>query len=107
MDLEAKHLLEDIKKAFEGHTDNVVETIKATVNGKIDRLNQSVLLWQKEEAEKRNIIEQRLNEYMETTKPMIEFFEDITSSKRVLFWILGGFATIGAFYLMIREIFIR
>lgn len=112
MNEESQQLLRDIKKAFEGHTDNVVETIKATVNGKIDRLSQSVNAWQKEEAEKRVEIDKKLDDYiektnlyMESTKPMVEFFEDVTSTKKVLFYLLGGLGTIGGFWLLIREIF--
>lgn len=106
-DAESKQLLLDIKKAFEGHKDNVIDTIKTTVNGKIDKLSANVVAWQKEEAEKREAIEKKLDNYMATTKPMIDFFEDMTSSKRVLFWLLGGVATVGGSWLLIREIFIR
>ncbi|HEY9826384.1 MAG TPA: hypothetical protein V6D19_13130 [Stenomitos sp.] len=113
-DLESKQLLLDIKKAFEGHTDNVVETIHKTVNGKIDKLTKLIevnqtetLQWRADEIEKREQLEAKLNEYMVTTKPMIDFFHDMTSSKRILLWLMGGLASVGGFYLLIREIFVK
>lgn len=105
MEADVKTLLKEIEKSLHGHKESVADTIRVTVNGKIDKLTHSVMDWQKEEGEKRVAIEKKLDEYIQTTKPMVEFFEDVTSSKKVLFWMLGFFGTIGGGWLLLREIF--
>lgn len=109
MDTESKQLLQEIKQAFTTHKDEVgqkvEDTVKVVVNGKIDRLSATVKDWIEGETGKRLAIEKKLDDYMDTTQPMIDFFEDMTSSKRILLWLLGGLASIGGFYLMVREIF--
>lgn len=105
MDLESKKLLQDIKSAFAGHNDTIIKTIEKTVNGKIDRLTVNFNEWKEHETDERLKIKTDLENYMARTEPMVKFFEEITSSKKVLFWLLGGLGTIGGFWLLVREIF--
>lgn len=112
MDLESKKLLGDIKTAFEGHNDTIIKTIEVTVNGKIDKLTNNFNQWKEHETNERELVKERLDEYIlkteeyrKTTEPMIEFFNNMTGAKKVLFWGLGIFASIGGAILMGKEIF--
>jgi len=100
-------LLEDIKKSLDAHNDSVVEKVHTAIDDKIDQIGLDLKMWMNEESEKREAIEKKLDDYIKLTKPMVEFFGDVTSSKKILFWILGILGTLGAFYLMIREIFFK
>jgi len=111
MDLESKKLLEDIKKGFEGHNDTLVKTIEKTVNGKIDKLTHDFHEWKEKEAEKRQAINDKLDDYIEktnlyreSTQPMVEFFQDTSGFRKVIVWLFGGFVAVGGAYLMVKEI---
>lgn len=108
-DPEIKKLLEDIKIGFSEHRDDVAqkieETVKEVVNGKIDRLTQNFNEWKKTETEKRTVIENKLDEYMKTTEPVVRFFTDMTAAKKILFYTLSAITLIGGAWLAIKGMF--
>lgn len=94
--------------------DHVTEVIKLTVNGKIDRLTYDFADWKEVEAEKREAIDRKLDEYiaktteyMDSTKPMVEFFQNTTGFRKVTKWLFGFLVTVGGAYLLFKEIIQR
>lgn len=109
MDLESKQLLNEIKQAFVAHNDNVKKSVnkavKEAVNGKIELLTSNFNAWKESEARERQKVKDALDVYIEKTKPMVEFFEDVGSTKKVLLWALGIIGSIGGVWIMVKEIF--
>ena len=56
--------------------------------------------WQQKEEEKRLQIEQQI-------KPVLELVSDLHGTKKIIMYLIGGAASIGGTYLLIREIFFR
>ncbi len=72
----------------------LVETIKLTVNGKIDRLN----------AKLDNYIEQD-NAWKESAEPVIKMGNDAKGASVVLLWLAGAIIAIGGAYQILKDIF--
>jgi hypothetical protein len=84
--------------------DHVAEVIRLTVNGKIDKLTHEFADWKETEGMKRNAIELKLDEYIETTLPMVDFFQSTTGFRKVSKWIFGFLVAIAGAYLLAKEI---
>lgn len=110
-DQEVKRLLEEINEGFKSHKDDIAKTVEDTVkdvvNGKIDRLTANFNEWKKTETEKRTAIEKQLNEYMVTTEPVVKFFTDMNSAKKILFYCLSAITLVGSTWLVIKGVFTK
>lgn len=106
-DQEVKRLLEEINEGFKSHRDDVEETIRKTVNGKIDALTRNFNEWKVTETEKRTAIEKQLNEYMITTEPVVKFFTDMNTAKKILFYCLSAVTLVGSTWLVVKGVFTK
>lgn len=104
-----KKLLTEINEGFKSHRDDVAitveKTVKEVVNGKIDKLTNNFNDWKKTETDKRTAIESKLDRYMETTQPVVDFFTNVTIGKKLFFYFLSGVSLLGGTILIIKQIF--
>lgn len=102
-----KNTLNEIKSYIEDNQIRVDEAIEKIVDKKIQELRDEIqnwrdddLAWREEETGKRLELEKRM-------EPLIELFTDASRTKKMVVYLLGGLASIGGFYLLIREIFFK
>lgn len=74
--------------------EHVAETIRVTVNGKIDSLKADFSKYQKEDLK-----------WKERAEPSVVFFENITVIKRFAIWSFGILSATGGLLLVVKEIF--
>lgn len=84
---EVKELKQSVKE--------LTEAVNA-VNERIQLWTDADYNWKKEEREKRNQLEV-------ATKPLIEFFDDWSRTKKVILWVVGGLSAAIGFYLLVYE----
>lgn len=72
-------------------------TAITNVNDRIQAWTQADYEWKKQEVTKRQEFENKV-------KPMLDFYEDFTRTKKVILWIMGGASAILGFYLLIFEV---
>lgn len=84
------------QKEFEQLKQHVAETIKITVNGKIDKLNDKIDNYIKED-----------NEWKEKAEPVIEMGINARGASAAVLWIAGIVIAVGGAWLMIRNLFFK
>lgn len=113
MDEESKHLLKDIKKAFESHKDEIAskieETVKEVVNGRIDALRKEFEKNSEESRRWRETQQERFENLEIQAKPVLDFFDDMGGAKRIAILFIGGIiaiiTSVGGGILILKQLF--
>ena len=79
---------------FEQLKNALVETVKITVNGKIDRMNSKLDTYIKED-----------NEWKERAEPVIKMGNNAKGASIVVLWLAGVIIAIGGAWQILRDIF--
>lgn len=81
---------------FEQLKSALIETVRLTVNGKIDKLNTKMDLYIQSD-----------NEWKERAEPVIKMGNDAKGASRVFLWIMGAVIAVGGAWRVLHHIFLK